>query len=138
MNLFAEFQKINEAYCVRHDLPVERKFSDADLSEASASIADAERELYGDMRADERLGRLSSDEQRMLDVLNLRPLIPFRVTTSLGGQPPEQISILARTSCDAAIQAVQLLFLDAGDCITTGFKVKVEPISRQEDEPCAA
>lgn len=59
---------------------------------------------------------------------NTITLIHFRVTTSLAGQPPEQINILARSSCEAANQAVRLLFLDAGDCITAGFKIKVEPI----------
>lgn len=40
----------------------------------------------------------------------------------------EHICILARTSCDAAIQAVQLMYLDAVDCIATGLKIKVEPV----------
>lgn len=128
MNMMAEMQKINEAYCVQNGIPVERKFSDADLTTAAACIADAERELYGDLSQDERLGKLGADEQRLLDELNARPLIPFRVTASLAGHPVEQLSILARTSFDAAVQAIQLLFFDAGDCITTGFKVKVEPI----------
>jgi hypothetical protein len=128
MDFFKIAQQTQEAYCVRHGIPVERKFSDDELVDSHMHIAGAERELSGDMSTDERLGRLSTDEQRLLDALDTRPLIPFRVTTSLAGQPAEQISILARTSCDAAIQAVQLLFLDAGDCITTGFKVKGEPI----------
>ena len=46
-----EAQKVQEAYCVRHDLPLERKFSDAELAQAIASVAEAERNLYGDMAA---------------------------------------------------------------------------------------
>lgn len=103
-----------------------------------------------DMSEDEFPDMLGAEEQRLLDDLNARPLIPFRVTASSANHPVEQLSILARSSCDAAVQAIQLLFFDAGDCsITTGFKIKVEPIRAQgagkdagllyaEEPPCAA
>lgn len=81
------------------------------------------------MSAEERLGYLSPDEQALLDEMNASPMTLFRVTAAIGGLPGEHINIVARTSCDAAVQAVKLMFVDAADdCITTGFKVKVEPV----------
>lgn len=102
-------QQAQEAYCVRRGLPVERTFSDDELAPAIAAIANAEGVLYAG--------------------IDPRPLIPFRVTVSTFGRPPEQISILSRSSCDAAVQAINLLFSDADDCITHNFRLKVEAIS---------
>ena len=117
MNLMAEMQKINEAYCVRNGLPVDRKFSDTDLIEANAGIASAEQELYGE--------------------INRRRLIPFRVSVTMPDRT-EQVSIVAASSCDATVQAIQLLFSDSDECASTGFKVKVEAIRRSEQQPCVA
>ena len=117
MNLMAEMQKINEAYCVRNALPVDRRFSDTDLTHASAGIAAAEQALYGG--------------------INARRLIPFRVSVTMP-ERTEQVSIVAASSCDAAVQAIQLLFSDSDECASTGFKVRVEAIRRTEQQPCAA
>lgn len=61
-------------------------------------------------------------------------LKPFRVTVSVVGQPAEQISILSRTSSDAAVQVMHLLFSDADDCIatTSNFRLMVEEIRSEE------
>ncbi len=99
---------------------------------ASAGITKAERELYGGIAPYHELGcPLSEEEQALFDELNARPMLPFSVTATRDGSPPEQINIMARTSCDAAVQVMQLLFFDSSDCITTGFKIRVVPIRRQ-------
>lgn len=42
MDLFREVQKISEAYCVKHAIPVTRKFTDAELSETLADLEQVE------------------------------------------------------------------------------------------------
>lgn len=117
--LATEMLKLSEAYRVRHGIHGERQFSDNDLTGAAASIADAEREL---------IGILSPVERDLLDKISARPMTHFRVTVTMRGRV-EQIDTLAASSCDAAVQIVQLLFADSDECATTGFKVKVEAIN---------
>lgn len=132
MSLLQTAQQIQEAFCIRRGIPVARQFSDDELTQAAASVAQAERELYGQEIPFNELGcPLSPVEQALLDELNRAPLIPFRVTVTLPNRI-EQISALAANSCDAAVQVIQLLFSDADECATTGFKVKVEPIQTRE------
>jgi hypothetical protein len=38
MDLFTEVQKISEAYCVQRGIPINRRFTDADLVDAHASL----------------------------------------------------------------------------------------------------
>lgn len=117
--LATEMLKLTEAYNVRHGIPGVRQFSDHDLTGAAASIADAEREL---------IGILSPVERELLDQIVPCPMTRFRVTVTMRGRV-EQIDTLAASSCDAAVQIVQLLFADSDECATTGFKVKVEAIN---------
>lgn len=98
----------------------------------STGITKAERDIYDGIAPYHELGcPLSEEEQALFDELNARPMLPFSVTATRDGHPPEHINIMARTSCDAAVQVMQLLFFDSGDCITTGFKIRVVPIRRQ-------
>lgn len=41
IDLHTEVQKISEAYCVLHGLPVRRKFTDAELEEATKRVGEA-------------------------------------------------------------------------------------------------
>lgn len=123
--LATEMLKLSEAYRVRHGIQGERQFSDNDLTGAAANIADAERELYGEIANDELIGILSPAERELLDQIVPRTMTRFRVTVTMRGRV-EQIDTLAASSCDAAVQIIQLLFADSDECATTGFKVKVE------------
>lgn len=58
-DLFTFMRKTNEAYAVRHGLPVERQFSDAELVESHKGLSQAERDLLC-MQPSERLGELSA------------------------------------------------------------------------------
>lgn len=127
--LFDLMRKTQEAYCVRHGLPVDRQFSDDELAPCAEGIAEAERELYG-MTQDERLGRLGPEEQALLDELNGKNLIPFRVTVTVPGRMPDQINVLAPHACNAVTMALELMFPDF-DCVkpTGGIQIKAEAIS---------
>lgn len=78
------------------------------MSAALAGVADAECAVITDFRAG--------------------PLKPFCVTVSAVGRSAEQISILSRTSSDAAVQVMHLLFSDADDCGAANFRLRVEAI----------
>jgi hypothetical protein len=125
-SLFDLMRKTNEAQAVRLGIPVSRQFSDDELIDSMQALADAERELYGDMSTEERLGKLSEEEQRMLNELNRR-LIPFRVTVTLPDRI-EQINILATDACHANIRVVEMVFGDFDAEKPQAFKVKVEPV----------
>lgn len=131
MSLFDLMRKTQEAYCVRHGIPVERQFSDAELAPCAEGIAQAERELYGLMSDEERIGRLGPEEQALLDELNGTSLIPFRTTVTVPGRLPEQIDVLAPNACAAVTMVLELLFPDF-DSVKPhgGLKVAVEPVRR--------
>lgn len=102
------------------------------LRRPAAGITQAGREIHGDIAPYHELGcPLSAEEQALLDEFSASPMLPFDVTATRNGGPPEQINIMARTSCDAAVQAMQLLFFDSDDCIPAGFKIRVVPIRRR-------
>lgn len=41
MDLETEIAKISEAYCVANDIPIRRRFSDAELADTIALLADS-------------------------------------------------------------------------------------------------
>lgn len=129
-SLFDLMRKTQEAYCVRHGLPVSRQFSDADLADSQRTLTEVERELYPLMSDDERMGRLGPDEQALLDELNDKNLIPFRVTVTAPGLAPEQVNILAPHACNAVTMALELMFPDFDSVKPTGgIQIKAEAIS---------
>lgn len=125
-DLFTFMRKTNEAYAVRHGLPVERQFSDAELVASHKGLADAEREIYG-MQPAERLGELSAIEQAALNDLNAKTLIPFRVTVTTDDRL-EVVNVLAPDACAANLQIMEMLFGDFGAIKPRAIKIKVEPI----------
>ena len=128
MDLLKIARQTQEAYCVSHGIPVTRQFSDAELAPSHDHIADAERDLYG-MTRDERLGRLSPDEQAQLNELNGRTMIPFRVSVTVPGHAPEQIGLIAVHACDAITKAMEIMFPDFDSVKPeTGLAIKVEAI----------
>lgn len=128
--LFDLMRKTQEAYCVRHGIPVERQFSDAELAPCAEGIAQAERELYGFMSDEERIGRLGPEEQALLDELNGKSLIPFRVTVTVPSLAPEQVNVLAPHACAALTMALEALFPDFDSVKpVAGLKIKVESIT---------
>lgn len=129
--LFDLMRKTQEAYCVRHGIPVDRQFSDDDLADSQRTLTEAERELYGTMTADERMGRLGPEEQALLDELNAKNLIPFRVTVTTARQI-ETINILAPNSCAATVQAVEMMFGEFDADKPEAFKLKVEPMKQRD------
>jgi hypothetical protein len=70
---------------------------------------------------------LSQDEEECAGKL----MLPFRVTVTVPNRIPEQLSILAASSCDAVMRAFELLFPDF-DSVKPhgGLKVAVEPVRR--------
>lgn len=135
LDFFSTARKIQEAHALRLGLPVRRSFSDEELAPAYANLstAEIERGIYGIDPSDESGCPLSADEHRLLVELNAAPMRRFRVAITLPNRF-EQIDMLARTSCDAAVQTIQLLFSDADECARTGFKIKVEPVSAAQKE----
>ncbi len=129
MDFFKIAQQTQEAYCVRHGIPVSRQFTDEELAPCHEGIADAERELYGVMTTDERLGHLSPVEQAMLDEINTKKLIPFRVSVTVPGRAPEQIGLIAAHACDAVTKAMEIMFPDFdSEKPAGGLAIKVEAI----------
>lgn len=129
--LFDMMRKTQEAYCVRHGISVDRQFSGDELADSQRTLTEVERELYPLMSADERMGRLGPEEQALLDELNGKNLIPFRVTVTTASQI-ETINILAPNSCAATVQAVELMFGEFDADKPEAFKLKVEPVNRSE------
>lgn len=129
-DLFTFLRKTNEAYAVRHGIPVERKFSDAELVESHKGLSEAEREIYG-MTETERLGELSAVEQAALNDLNAKTLIPFRVRV-VAPNVFETINVLAPDAISANLQVVAMLFGDFDAVKPPRFKIKVEPIKVSE------
>ncbi len=125
-DLFDLMRKTNEAYAVRHGIPVERKFSDAELVESHKGLSEAEREIYG-MTETERLGELSAVEQAALNDLNAKTLIPFRVTVTTDDRL-EVVNVLAPDACSANVQILEMLFGDFSAAKPKAIKIKVEPI----------
>lgn len=87
------------------------------IDEAGCHLSDAE--LRGTP--------LSPDESESAGKL----MLPFRVTVTVPNRIPEQLSILAASSCDAVMRAFELLFPDF-DSVKPhgGLKVAVEPVRR--------
>lgn len=129
-DLFTFMRKTNEAYAVRHGLPVERQFSDAELVESHKGLSQAERDLLC-MQPAERLGELSAVEQAALNDLNAKTLIPFRVTVTTDSRL-ELVNVLAPDACAAMMQTVEMLFGDFEVVKPNRFKIKVEPIKASE------
>ena len=129
-DLFTFMRKTNEAYAVRHGLPVERQFYDADLVESHKGLSEAERELYG-MTETERLGELSAIEQAALNDLNAKTLIPFRVTVTTDDLL-EVVNVLAPDACSANVQIMEMMFGDFDAVKPRAIKIKVEPIKVSE------
>lgn len=78
----------------------------------------------------ELFGKLSPVEQAMLDDLNTKTLIPFHVTVTVPGVGREQINLLAPTSCDAVIRALEIMFPDFDEEKPAGgLAIKVEAIT---------
>ena len=48
MDFLSEASKINEAYCVRKKIPIDRRFSDAEWLPYIWQLGTAEREIYGE------------------------------------------------------------------------------------------
>lgn len=124
--LFEMMRKTQEAYRVRHGLPVERQYTDDELVESMYGLDDAERILNRRMSDEERLGRLSPDEQRLLDEMN-RKNLPFHVTVTTE-KGVEKVSILAPNAVAANVQAVEMLFGEFDTDKPEAFKLKVEPV----------
>lgn len=129
-DLFTFLRKTNEAYAVRHGLPVERQFSDDDLAPCQQGLDEAERELYG-MTPAERLGELSTVEQAALNDLNAKKLIPFAVRV-VAPNVFETINVLAPDAISANLQVVAMLFGDFDTVKPPRFKITVEPIKASE------
>lgn len=129
-DLFTFMRKTNEAYAVRHGLPVERQFSDAELVESHKGLSEAERDLLG-MQPAERLGELSAIEQAALNDLNATTLIPFRVTVTTNDRL-EVVNVLAPDACSANIQIMEMLFGDFDAIKPKAIKIKVEPVKVSE------
>jgi hypothetical protein len=128
-SLFQMMRKTQEAYCVRHGIPVDRQFSDDELADSQRTLTEVERELYG-MTDDERMGRLGPEEQALLDELNGKNLITFRVTVTVPGRMPDQINVLAPHACNAVTMALELMFPEFDSVKPTGgIQIKAEAIS---------
>lgn len=128
--LFQMMRKTQEAYCVRHGIPVDRQYSDDELADSHRTLTEVERELYPLMSDDERLGRLGPEEQALLNELNDKSLIPFRVTVAVPGLAPEQVNVLAPHACNAVTMALELMFPDFDSVKPTGgIQIKAEAIS---------
>lgn len=127
-DLFTFMRKTNEAYAVRHGLPVDRQFSDAELVESHKGLSQAERDLLC-MQPSERLGELSAIEQAALNDLNAKTLIPFRVTVTTDDRL-EVVNVLAPDACSANVQIIEMLFGDFDAIKPKAIKVKVEPINQ--------
>lgn len=122
---FDLMRKSQEAQAVRLGVSIPRKLSDEEIAPSMQALSDAECDLYGDMSIEERLGKLSPCEQRLLNEMNLK-LITFRVTVTTASNT-ETINILAHHSCAAAIQAVDILFGEFDADKPEAFRLMVEP-----------
>lgn len=129
-DLFTFMRKTNEAYAVRHGLPVERQFSDDELVESHKGLSQAERDLLC-MQPAERLGELSAIEQAALNDLNAKTLIPFRVTVTTDDRL-EVVNVLAPDACAANVQMMEMLFGDFDAIKPKAIKIKVEPVKVSE------
>lgn len=115
MDLLQQFRKIDEAYRVRHGLPVDRQFSDDELAPSQEGLDHAERELFGET------------------------LIPFAAKVTFPGQAPVRLNILATHSCDAITRALEIACPDFDTVKPKGrIDIQVTPLRAQEAEPCAA
>lgn len=104
-------------------------------------LRDAITTRTGSIAADELFGRLSPVEQSMLDDLNTKTLIPFSVAVTVPGVGREQINLLAPTSCDAVIRALEIMFPDFDEEKPGGgLAIKVEAItpSNRRAAQCAS
>jgi hypothetical protein len=127
--LFDLLRKSNEAQAVRLGLPVDRQFSDDELVESIRALEEAEHDLaleFGTMSRDERLGKLSPDEQRLLNEMDSK-MLPFSVTVSTAAWI-ERINILAPDACAANIRAVEMMFGEFDTDKPQAFRIKVEPV----------
>lgn len=132
--LFQMMRKTQEAQAVRLGLPINRQYSDDELVESIQALQEAEHDLaleLGVMSTDERLGKLGADEQALLDELNGKNLIPFRVTVTTASQI-ETINILAPNSCAATVQVVEMMFGEFDADKPEAFKLKVEPVKQRD------
>lgn len=85
------------------------------IDEAGCHLSDAE--LRGTP--------LSPDESESAGKL----MLPFRVTVTVPNRIPEQLSILAASSCDAIVKAMELFFDDDGVVPPEGLTLCARPIS---------
>lgn len=46
-DIFVTIRKMQEGYCVRHNIPVERQFSDREIGPVVAELEQIETEIYG-------------------------------------------------------------------------------------------
>ena len=46
MDLLDTIQRLNEAYCVKHGIPVARSYRDDELTEAREALRQAERDIH--------------------------------------------------------------------------------------------
>ncbi|MHB0992650.1 MAG: hypothetical protein ACYC0M_15435 [Burkholderiales bacterium] len=86
------------------------------------------------MSDEEMRGKLSPSEQAMLDEMQPKIMIPFRVTVSGHGLLQKQINILAPHSCTAVTMALELLFHDLDDVPAAALSIKVNVVKRDNRE----
>ena len=96
------------------------------LALAKDLAIDHAKTLGVDLSRDERFGRpLSPAEQEIAGT----KLMPFCVTVSQAGSEPDQLRVLAPTSADAVMMALEIMFSDFDAVKPAGsLSIKAEPL----------